>query len=117
MSRCMLHEKNLPKEYWAEPANPSVFLLNRLTTNVVNRKTPYEAWCGYKPLIKNLKVFGYLCFTHVPQNKRDKLDKKAEPGVFIGYSLISKAYRIFQLDSKKIIISRDVSFMENDEWS
>ena len=45
------------------------------------------------------------------------MDKKAEPGVFIGYSLISKAYRIFQPDSKKIIISRDVTFMENDEWS
>ncbi|KAL8121862.1 hypothetical protein AgCh_018556 [Apium graveolens] len=49
--------------------------------------------------------------------KRDKLDKKVEPGVFIGYSLISKTYRVFQPDSKKIIISRDVSFMENEEWS
>lgn len=116
MSRCMLHEKNLPKEYWAEAANTAVFLLNRLPTKAVNGKTPYEAWYGYKPLLKNLKVFGCLCFTHVPQIKRDKLDKKAEPGVFIGYSLISKAYRVFQPDSKKIIISRDVSFMENEEW-
>ena len=57
MSRCMLHEKNLPKEYWAEAANTSVFLLNRLPTKAVNGKTPYEAWYSYKPLIKNLKVF------------------------------------------------------------
>ena len=58
-----------------------------------------------------------MCFTHVPQIKRDKLDKKAEAGVFIGYSLISKSYRVFQPDTKKIIIRRDVSLMENDDWS
>ena len=57
MSRCMLHEKNLPKEYWAVATNTSVFLLNRLPTKAVNGKTPYEAWYSYKPLIKNLKVF------------------------------------------------------------
>ncbi|KAL8093594.1 hypothetical protein AgCh_035470 [Apium graveolens] len=43
MSRCMLYEKNLPKEYWAEAANTTVFLLNRLPTKAVNGKTPYEA--------------------------------------------------------------------------
>ena len=57
MSRCMLHEKNLPKEYSAVATNTSVFLLNRLPTKAVNGKTPYEAWYSYKPLIKNLKVF------------------------------------------------------------
>ena len=30
MVRCMLHEKGLPKEYWAEAANTAVFLLNRV---------------------------------------------------------------------------------------
>ncbi|KAJ6917859.1 Retrovirus-related Pol polyprotein from transposon RE1 [Populus alba x Populus x berolinensis] len=33
--------------------------------------------------------------THKMQVKRDKLDKKAEPGIFVGYSLVSKAYRIY----------------------
>ncbi|GAA0144243.1 hypothetical protein LIER_04740 [Lithospermum erythrorhizon] len=48
--------------------------------------------------------------------KRYKLDKKAEPGVFIGYSSTFKAYIVFQPDTRKILISRDVSFMENDKW-
>ena len=39
--RCMLHEKGLPKEYWAEAANTAVFLLNRLPTKAVNGKTPF----------------------------------------------------------------------------
>ena len=40
--RCMLHEKGLPKEYWAETANTAVFLLNRLPTKAVNMKTPFK---------------------------------------------------------------------------
>lgn len=98
MTRCMLHEKNLPKKFWAEAANTSVFLQNRLPTTAVKNQTPFEAWYGYKPSLNFLKVFGCLCFTYVPQVKRDKLDKKAVQGIFIGYSTISKAYKVFQLE-------------------
>ena len=55
MVRCMLHEKGLPKEYWAKATNTTVFLLNRLPTKAVNGKTPFETWYGYKPSLKNFK--------------------------------------------------------------
>jgi len=90
----------------------SSILLNRLPTKAVNGQTPFEAWHGFKPLLENLKIFGCLCFSHIPQPKRDKLDKKAEPGIFIGYSLQSKAFRIFQPQTGKILVSRDVDFVE-----
>lgn len=80
-------------------------------------KTPFEAWFGYKPDLQNLKIFGCLSFSYVPQVKRDKLDKKAEAGIFIGYSSTSKAYRIFQPQNGKIIVSRDTKFMEDKQWS
>ncbi|KAJ8751984.1 hypothetical protein K2173_000730 [Erythroxylum novogranatense] len=117
MTRCMLHEKELPKNLWAEAASTAVFLLNRLPTRAVHGKTPFEAWFGYKPCLQNMKIFGCLSFSYVPQAKRDKLDKKAEPGVFVGYSSTSKAYRIFQPQNGKIIVSQDVKFMENKQWS
>ncbi|KAL0559650.1 hypothetical protein IC582_000013 [Cucumis melo] len=117
MTRCMLHEKSLPKKFWAEAANTTVFLQNRLPTKALKEKTPFEAWYGYKPSLKFLKVFGCLCFTHVPQSKRDKLDRRASPGVFIGYSSISKAYKIFQPQTGKIVVSRDVHFEEDEEWN
>lgn len=60
-------------------------------------------------------MFGCLCFTNVPQTKRDKLDKRAEAEIFVGYNTVSKAYRIFQPHTKKILISRDVHFMENEQ--
>ncbi|XP_021609063.1 uncharacterized protein LOC110612592 [Manihot esculenta] len=116
MTRCLLHEKNLPKKFWAEAANTVIFLLNRLPTKALQKQTPYKAWYGHKPSIINLKVFGCFCFSYIPQVKRDKLDKKSEPGIFIGYSSVSKAYKIFQPQNEKIIISRDV-FMEEDQWN
>lgn len=58
-----------------------------------------------------------MCFTYVPQTKRDKLDKKSEAGIFVGYITISKAYRVFQPYTRKILVSRDVHFMEDEQWN
>lgn len=80
-------------------------------------KTPFGAWHDTKPYVSNLKFCGYLCFTHIPDAKREKLDEKAEYGVFMGYSTITKGYRIFQPLTGKFIISRDVTFDEDAEWN
>lgn len=47
--------------------------------------TPYELWFQRKPRIKDLRIFGEKVFTHVPKEKRHKLDAKARKGFFIGY--------------------------------
>nr|KYP38814.1 Retrovirus-related Pol polyprotein from transposon TNT 1-94 [Cajanus cajan] len=117
MARSMMHEKGLPKKFWAEAANTVVFLLNRLPTKVVPGKTPYEAWYGYKPFVQNFKVFACICFTYVPKVKRDKLDKRVEARIFIDYSTPSKAYRVYQPQTGKILISRDVCFVEDKQWN
>ena len=84
---------------------------------MLEKKTPFEVWVGYKPSVLNLKVFGCICYTHIPEAKRDKLDKKAEAGIFIGYSSITKGYRIYQPVAKKITVSRDVRFDESAVWN
>ncbi|RVX02654.1 Retrovirus-related Pol polyprotein from transposon TNT 1-94 [Vitis vinifera] len=70
MTRCLLHEKELPKSFWAEAANTAVFLLNKLPTKALQKQTSFEAWFGYKPMLMNLKTFGCLCFSYVPQNQQ-----------------------------------------------
>jgi hypothetical protein len=67
-----------------------------MSTNVLQKRTSFEAKCRYKPDLQHFKAFGCLCFTYMPQVKRDKLDTKAKLEVFIGYRSPSKAYRIFQ---------------------
>ena len=116
MVRSMLKTKSLPKELWAEAVNWSVYILNRCPTKTVKNMTPEEAWSGQKPDVRDLKVFGCVAYAHVPDKKRKKLDDKSEVCVFIGKSSISKAYKLFDPKTGKVVISRDVIFAEDEEY-
>ncbi|KAL0366816.1 UNVERIFIED_CONTAM: Retrovirus-related Pol polyprotein from transposon TNT 1-94 [Sesamum radiatum] len=117
MARSMLQEKHLPKAFWAEAVYTAVYLLNRCPTKAVQNMTPIEAWSGRKPSAKHLRVFGSICYVHIPTEKRHKLEEKKEKGIFLGYSTQSKGYRIYNLKTKKLIISRDVEFDEDAMWN
>ncbi|GLT36973.1 hypothetical protein SLA2020_113170 [Shorea laevis] len=116
MARCMLYEKKLPMNFWAEAVNTTVYLLNGLPTKAVKGTTPIEAWCGLKPFAHYLKVFGSICYCHVPFVNRTKLDAKVEPSIFVGYATKSKGYRIYNMATEKVIVHRDVQFDENSYW-
>jgi hypothetical protein len=49
---------------------------------------------------------------HIPDCKRKKLDPKAIPCWLVGYGEETKGWRLYDPVSKKIIISRDVTFDE-----
>ncbi|KAG6492442.1 hypothetical protein ZIOFF_047405 [Zingiber officinale] len=108
-----IYEESGVQHQFTVPYSPQQ---NGLPTKSVSMKTPHEAWYGVKPIMKNLKVFGCVCYTHIPSVRRDKLDQKAEVGIFIGYSMQSKAYRIYQPQNGKVIMSRDVKFFEEEKW-
>ena len=117
MARCLLFKKKLLKKLWAEAINIAVYLLNRLPMKTLENRTTFEMWYGYKPSIQNLKVFGCICYTHVLNVKRDKLDQKVKVGIFIGYNNITKGYRVHQTLTNKVIVSRDIKFDEYATWN
>ena len=45
---------------------------------------------------------------------RSKLDDKAVKTIFIGYK--HRGYKLYNPMTKKVIISRDVTFAEDEEW-
>lgn len=50
--------------------------------------------------------------------KGTNLKEKSEIRIFfLGYSSQSKGYRIYNLESKQFVISRDVEFDEKDSWN
>lgn len=110
--RAMLHAKNLPYNLWAEAVSTAVYVLNRSLSSRNPETTPYEEWTGKKPSLKHLKVFGAEAFKHIPKKFRKKLDSKAKKLIFVGYQADSKNYRLYDPDSRKISVSRDVLFHE-----
>ena len=87
-----------------------MYVPNRSPTLVVQNLTLEETWSGIKPTVEYFRVFGCLAHVHVPDHKRIKLDDKSIQCVLLGVSDESKAYRLFDPVSKKIIVSRDVVF-------
>ncbi|CAL2249603.1 unnamed protein product [Prunus armeniaca] len=117
MARSMIFEKGLPNKFWAEAVYTAVYLLNRSPTKALQNKTPIEAWSNIKPSAKPLKVFGCICYVHIPKEKRHKLEEKFEVGIFLGYSTQSKGYRVYNPKTKKFMITRDVEFDELASWN
>lgn len=79
--------------------------------------TPEEAWSGSRPLVDHFRIFGCICYAHVADHRRTKLEEKSLRCVMLGVSEESKAYRLYDPFSKKIIVSRDVIFSEGDGWN
>ncbi|BBG98715.1 HXXXD-type acyl-transferase family protein, partial [Prunus dulcis] len=116
MAKCLMLEKKIPFDFWAEAVNTSVYILNRCPTKALSKRTPFEAYGGRKPGIKHLKVFGSLCYAHVPKQQRQKLDLASKRCIFLGYGSCEKGYRLYNIETEKVIISRDVIFSENECW-
>ena len=116
MAKSMLHDKKMPQEYWGEAVNTAVYLMNRHPTVAVQGKTPFEAWSGRKPSVNHLRVFGSICYAHIPKKLRSKLDETSEKCVFMGYSSQTKGYRLYNLQKQKMIVCKDVLFSENLAW-
>ena len=79
----------------------------------MNGKTPYEVWHTEKPNVIHLMVFGCDALVHIPEEKRTKLEKKSKKSIFVGYPSGSKGYKLYNPETKKMIRSRDVIFLEN----
>ena len=115
--RSMLKGANLPQEYWGEAASTSVYLLNRAPTRSLVNSTPYEMWTGRKPNVSHFKVFGCLAHILMQGGKKKKLEDRSKPMIFLGYELGTKAYRFYDLVGRRLHISRDAVFQENEVWT
>ncbi len=111
----MLNEKNLPNYFWAKAVATVVYIMNRTPTTTVHGMTPEEKFTGKKPDVSHLKVFSCIAYVHVLDEKRSKLDPKAEKCIFIEYSLEQKGYRCLNPSTQKSQVSRDV-FDEMVSW-
>ncbi|CAJ2645977.1 unnamed protein product [Trifolium pratense] len=114
MARSMIKQKNLPHKFWGEAVLTAAYILNKCPTKKL-KVVPEEAWCGRKPSVKHLKVFGSLCYKHVPDARRTKLEDKSEIMILIGYHPTG-AYKLYNPVTQKVHISRDVIVNEEEKW-
>jgi hypothetical protein len=117
MERNLLREKCLSNIFWAEVVACLAYLMNRSPTTSLKMKVPQELWSGTKLNVSHLSTFGCIAFTHIPYELRKKLDGRSEKCIVFGYSETYKVYKLYNMISKKQILSKDVKFLENQLWS
>ncbi|UYV81527.1 hypothetical protein LAZ67_20001435, partial [Cordylochernes scorpioides] len=111
-ARSMLNSRNLPGFFWAEACNTATYILNRSATKQTPGTTPYELFFGTKPNVANYKIFGCNAYMHIPKENRKKWDNKSIKLMFLGYENTSKNFRLWDWKTRKIRISKDVTFDE-----
>ncbi|GJV61279.1 putative ribonuclease H-like domain-containing protein [Tanacetum coccineum] len=112
-ARTMLADARLPVTFWAEAVNTACYVQNRVLVNKSQIKTPYELFNGRSPAIGFLRPFGCHVMILNTLDHLDKFDAKGDEGYFVGYSLNSKAFRVFNKRTKKIEENLHVDFLEN----
>ena len=113
-ARSMLHHAKLPTSFWAEAVSTAVYLRNRSPTVALSKKTPFECWYNVMPNLSNLRVFGCIANVHIADKSRRKFDAKSKQAIFVGYPHGTKGYKLYDLQAKQFIRSRDVIFSERD---
>src|SRR3977135_3000691 len=92
----------------------AAYIHNRLVHTSTNGKTPMGLWSGVKPAVSHTRVFGCVCYAHVLHSKRTKTGVQSIKCLFIGYSVNSKGYRLYNIGNRRVTESRDVIFNENE---
>lgn len=116
MARSLLKSMSVPGIFWGEAVLRAVYILNRAPTKSVKDRTPYEAWFNKKPKIHHLRTFGCVAYVKITKPNQSKLDDRSQRAVLIGYKPLTKAYRLFDPVTKKVIVSPDVVFDEKRHW-
>ncbi|GJV10794.1 zinc finger, CCHC-type containing protein [Tanacetum coccineum] len=112
-ARTMLADSLLPTTFWAEAISTACYIFNRVRVTKPQNKTPYELLFGHKPIISYIRPFGCHVTILDTLSMLGKFDGKSDEGFLVGYSLNSKAYRVYNLVTKRVEVNLHVNFLED----
>ncbi|GJZ00912.1 putative ribonuclease H-like domain-containing protein [Tanacetum coccineum] len=86
---------------------------NRVLVTKPHNKTPYELLLGRPPSISFMRPFGCPVTILNTLDPLGKFDGKADEGFLVGYSINSKAFRVFNTRTRKVEENLHINFLEN----
>ncbi|UYV75490.1 hypothetical protein LAZ67_13000394 [Cordylochernes scorpioides] len=113
ITRSCLHSADLPQRFWAEAVNTAAYIRNKCYNSALGDKVPDELWSSRKPSVRHLKAFGCLAYSHIPTERRKKLDNRANRCILVGYSSQTKGYRLWCPETQHVIQTKHVKFDES----
>nr|GEV74202.1 putative ribonuclease H-like domain-containing protein [Tanacetum cinerariifolium] len=111
--RTMLVDAKLHVAFWAKAVNTACYVKIRVLVIKPHNKTPYELFNERSLAIGFLRPFGCHVMILNTLDHLGKFDAKGDEGYFVGYTLSSKAFRVFNKRTKKIKENLHMDFLEN----
>ncbi|GJZ08620.1 putative ribonuclease H-like domain-containing protein [Tanacetum coccineum] len=112
-ARTMLADSKLPTTFWAEAVSTACYVHNRVLVVKPHNKTPYELFRGFKPALSFMRPFGCHVTILNTLDSLGKFDGKSDEGFFVGYSLSSKAFRVYNTRTRRVEENLHIRFLEN----
>ncbi|GJV46368.1 ribonuclease H-like domain-containing protein [Tanacetum coccineum] len=109
----MLADSKLPTTFWAEAVNTACYVQNRVLVVKPHNKTPYELFHGRTPTLSFMRPFGCPVTILNTIDHLGKFNGKADEGFFVGYSLNSKAFRVFNSRTRIVEENLHIRFSES----
>nr|GEY76298.1 retrovirus-related Pol polyprotein from transposon TNT 1-94 [Tanacetum cinerariifolium] len=94
-ARTLLADSLLPIPFWAEAVNTACYVQNRVLVTKPHNKTLYELLHGRLPSISFMRPFGCPVTILNTLDPLGKFQGKVDEGFLVGYSVCSKAFRVF----------------------
>lgn len=116
MARSLSNERSMPLYLWGEAVRNAIYILNKLPTRVLSKKTPYESWTGKRQYFDYIKVFGCMAHMKVPGVHLKKLDDRIKSVIYLGKEPGTNAYRLYDPNIGAVQVSRDVIFEEEKSF-
>nr|GEZ33314.1 hypothetical protein [Tanacetum cinerariifolium] len=105
--------KGIKREFSAEAVNTACYVQNRVLVTKPHNKTPYELLHGRLPSIGFMRPFGCPVTILNSLDPLGKFQGKVDEGFLVGYSICSKAFRVFNSRTRIVQDTLHVTFMEN----
>nr|GEY26091.1 hypothetical protein [Tanacetum cinerariifolium] len=112
-ARTMLADSLLPIPFWAEAVNTACYVQNRVLVTKPQNKTPYELLHGRAPSIAFMRPFGYPMTIFNTLESLGKFEGKVDEGFLVGYFVNSKAFRVFNSQTRIVQETLYVNSLEN----
>nr|GEZ26195.1 hypothetical protein [Tanacetum cinerariifolium] len=112
-ARTMLADSLLPIPFWAEAVNTACYVKNKVLVTKPHNMTHYEILLGRTPSIGFMRPFGCRVTILNTLDPLEKFDGKADERFLVGYSISSKAFRVFNSRTRIIQETLHINFLEN----